>query len=104
MTERLYYADSYLRSFRAQVVEAAAGGLTVYLDRTAFYPASGGQPCDAGSIAGHVLLDVIDEDERIAHRSERAPRGRHGRLHRRLAAPLRSYAAALRPASALGRL
>jgi alanyl-tRNA synthetase len=68
MTERLYYADSYLRSFRAQVVEAADDGLTVYLDRTAFYPASGGQPSDAGSIAGSVVLDVVDEGERIAHR------------------------------------
>jgi alanyl-tRNA synthetase len=68
MTERLYYADSYLRSFRAQVVEAAGDGLTVYLDRTAFYPASGGQPCDTGSIAGSVVLDVVDEGERIAHR------------------------------------
>ncbi|MGO9229585.1 MAG: alanyl-tRNA editing protein [Bryobacteraceae bacterium] len=68
MTERLYYADAYLRSFRAQVVEATADGLTVYLDRTAFYPASGGQPCDGGLIAGSVVLDVIDEGERIAHR------------------------------------
>jgi len=68
MTERLYYADSYLRSFRAQVVEAAGDGLTVYLDRTAFYPASRGQPCDTGSIAGSVVLDVVDEGERIAHR------------------------------------
>ena len=68
MTERLYYADSYLRSFRAQVVEAAAGGLSVYLDRTAFYPASGGQPCDTGSIADRAVLDVVDEGERIAHR------------------------------------
>ncbi|MFY9728532.1 MAG: alanyl-tRNA editing protein [Bryobacteraceae bacterium] len=68
MTERLYYADSYLRSFRAQVVEAASGGLTVYLDRTAFYPASGGQPCDTGSIAGCAVLDVVDEGDRIAHR------------------------------------
>jgi alanyl-tRNA synthetase len=68
MTERLYYADSYLRSFRAQVVEAAAGGLTVYLDRTAFYPASGGQPADTGSIAGSVVLEVVDEGARIAHR------------------------------------
>lgn len=67
MTERLYYADSYLCSFRAQVVEAAAGGLTVYLDRTAFYPASGGQPCDTGSIAGCAVLDVVEEGDRIAH-------------------------------------
>jgi alanyl-tRNA synthetase len=68
MTERLYYADSYLRSFRAQVVEVAGDGLTVYLDRTAFYPASGGQPCDTGSIAGRAVLDVVDQGERIAHR------------------------------------
>jgi len=68
MTERLYYSDSYLRAFRAQVVEVAADGLTVYLDRTAFYPASGGQPADAGSIAGRAVVDVVDEDERIAHR------------------------------------
>jgi len=68
MTERLYYADSYLRSFRAQVVEVAGDGLTVYLDRTAFYPASGGQPADTGSIAGLAVIDVIDEGERIGHR------------------------------------
>jgi alanyl-tRNA synthetase len=72
MTERLYYADSYLRSFRAQIVGTAADGLTVYLDRTAFYPASGGQPADTGSIAGRDVLDVADEGERIAHRL-RAP-------------------------------
>ena len=74
MTERLYYADSYLRSFRARVVEAAGDGLTVYLDRTAFYPASGGQPADTGSIAGAAVVDVIDEGERIAHRMS-APLG-----------------------------
>ena len=68
MTERLYYADSYLRSFHARIVEAAPGGLTVYLDRSAFYPASGGQPADAGSIADRAVVDVIDEGERIAHR------------------------------------
>ena len=68
MTERLYYLDSYCRSFRGQVVEASEDGLTVYLDRTAFYPASGGQPADAGSIAGRAVLDVVDEGERIAHR------------------------------------
>ncbi len=68
MTERLYYTDSYLREFQARVVERSPGGLTVYLDRTAFYPASGGQPCDLGAIGGVPVLDVADEDERIAHR------------------------------------
>jgi alanyl-tRNA synthetase len=69
MTERLYYTDSYLRDFRAHVVDRSDDGTTVYLDRTAFYPASGGQPHDTGSMSGAVVLDVIDEGKRIAHRT-----------------------------------
>jgi alanyl-tRNA synthetase len=68
MTERLYYANSYEREFPARVVEVSDDGLTVYLDRTAFYPASGGQPADRGSVAGSPVADVIDEGERIAHK------------------------------------
>jgi alanyl-tRNA synthetase len=68
MTDRLYYTDSYLRQFAARIVERSADGCTVYLDRTAFYPASGGQPCDTGAIAGVPVLDVADEGQRIAHR------------------------------------
>jgi alanyl-tRNA synthetase len=67
VTERLYYHDSYLRDFTATVVDATADGRTVYLDRTAFYPASGGQPRDAGVIAGVPVLDVIDEEDRVGH-------------------------------------
>ncbi len=67
LTERLYYTDSYLREFRANVVETAGGGCRVYLDRTAFYPASGGQPHDMGTIAGAALIEVADEGDRIAH-------------------------------------
>ena len=70
-TERLYYRDSYLREFTARVVERASEGRRLYLDRTAFYPASGGQPHDLGWIAGapvlEVIEEVIEEDERIAH-------------------------------------
>jgi alanyl-tRNA synthetase len=68
MTERLYYIDSYARLFKAEIVESSPDGSCVYLDRTAFYPASGGQPNDLGSIAGVAVLDVVDEGERIAHR------------------------------------
>ena len=68
MTERLYYTDSYLREFTARVEERSADGLTLYLDRTAFYPASGGQPFDSGAIAGVRVVEVVDEGERIAHR------------------------------------
>ena len=68
MTERLYYTDSYLRDFTARVVDRAADAQTVYLDRSAFYPSSGGQPFDTGAIGGIPVVDVVDEDDRIAHR------------------------------------
>jgi alanyl-tRNA synthetase len=68
MTERLYYTDSYVREFAARVVDRSPDGRTVYLDRTAFYPTSGGQPFDTGAIAGVPVLDVVDEDSRVAHR------------------------------------
>jgi alanyl-tRNA synthetase len=69
LTERLYYADSYLTTFDAAIVEvvSAASKYHIYLDRTAFYPASGGQPCDTGRIAGLAVVDVVDEPHRIAH-------------------------------------
>ncbi len=67
MTERLYYQDCYLREFRAHVVDIADGGRRVYLDRTAFYPTSGGQPFDTGTLGGATVIEVIDEEERIAH-------------------------------------
>ena len=67
MTERLYYQDCYLREFRAHVVEAADDGRRVYLDRTAFYPTSGGQPFDTGTLGGANVVEVVDEEERVAH-------------------------------------
>ena len=60
MTERLYYQDSYLREFRARVLNTSQDGHRVYLDRTAFYPASGGQPFDTGTLGGARVMDVID--------------------------------------------
>jgi len=46
LTERLYYADSFLHEFEACVV--AVSGEAVTLDRSAFYPTSGGQVFDTG--------------------------------------------------------
>lgn len=66
-TERLYYTDSYLTTFSAAVVERSQDGRRVYLDRTAFYPTSGGQPFDTGQLSTVRVLDVVDEDDRIAH-------------------------------------
>jgi alanyl-tRNA synthetase len=67
MTLRLYYTDSYLRDFEAEVVDRADDGRRIYLDRTAFYPTSGGQPHDTGTLDGIAVLDVADEGDRIAH-------------------------------------
>jgi alanyl-tRNA synthetase len=65
-TERLYYTDAYLRRFKAQVAEVVDGN-RIYLDRTAFYPASGGQPYDLGRIGAAAVQEVVDEGDRVAH-------------------------------------
>jgi alanyl-tRNA synthetase len=74
-TERLYYTDCYLREFEARVLrsEPAPNGFKVYLDRTAFYPTSGGQPTDSGTIAGIQVLEAVDEEDEIAHILRQAP-------------------------------
>src|SRR5690606_13933403 len=51
----------------ARVTERADEGRRIYLDRTAFYPTSGGQPHDLGTLGGAPLAGVVDEDGRIAH-------------------------------------
>ncbi len=50
MTELLYLEDSYQAEFTAKVIEVAVEENAVVLDRTAFYPTGGGQPCDFGEI------------------------------------------------------
>jgi len=67
MTERLYYHDPYLFDFQATVVATADAGHRVYLDRTAFYPTSGGQPFDLGTLGGVKIREVVDEEDRVAH-------------------------------------
>ena len=64
MTDRLYYTDSYLTSFDAVVRSSGLVGdcSHVILDRTAFYPSSGGQPFDLGRLGGHAIVDVVDDD------------------------------------------
>jgi alanyl-tRNA synthetase len=67
MHDRLYYTDAYLGTFDASVIAAEDAGRRVYLDRTAFYPTSGGQPHDTGRLGGVRVVDVVDEGDRIAH-------------------------------------
>lgn len=67
---RLYYDDSYLRRFQASA-EAGADPQRIYLDRTGFYPTSGGQPFDTGTIGNARVVEVVDEEERVAHLIDR---------------------------------
>jgi alanyl-tRNA synthetase len=67
MTVRLYYTDPYTRDFEATVMGRAEDSRRIYLDRTAFYPTSGGQPFDTGELGGVRVLDVVDEGDKIAH-------------------------------------
>jgi alanyl-tRNA synthetase len=71
MTERLYYTDSYCTRFSARVIERLTWDEhpAVVLDRTAFYPTSGGQPADRGMLGGVTVLDVAvrEEDGAIVH-------------------------------------
>jgi alanyl-tRNA synthetase len=85
VTERLYYTEPYLTEFEARVVSAETheGRPAVVLDRTAFYPTSGGQPFDIGQLGGVGVVDVVDRDDgTILHVLEGAlPEGPvHGRI------------------------
>jgi len=67
MTDRLYYTNARLDRFTAVVVDSTHDGRRIVLDRTAFYPTSGGQLHDLGTLGGIAIVDIIDEDERIVH-------------------------------------
>ena len=66
-TKRLYYTDSYLTQTDALVTAASDDHCRLTLDQTVFYPSSGGQPHDLGSLNGIPVIDVIDEGESITH-------------------------------------
>jgi len=64
-SERLYYTDPYLVEFDAVVREAVPqkDQWKIVLDRTAFYPSSGGQPFDTGTIGTANVVDVFEEED-----------------------------------------
>jgi alanyl-tRNA synthetase len=92
-TQRLYYDDAFQREFTAEVLSCEPGtgaalGVTaqletsagaaalatangplwrVKLDRTAFYPTSGGQPHDTGQLGDSRVVDVVDEEDEVIH-------------------------------------
>jgi alanyl-tRNA synthetase len=71
VSERLYYHDSYTTTFTAEGVEQweVEGKTAVILTHSLFYPTSGGQPHDTGTLNGIDVLDVFirKEDEAVVH-------------------------------------
>ncbi len=93
-TQRIYYNDAFEKEFEARVLHCellppdlkagiTAQVLGLVLDRTAFYPTSGGQPHDLGKIGDVNVLDVRDEGDEIIHIVDRKPEGPdvHGCIH-----------------------
>jgi len=83
-TRRLYYDDAFEKEFTDRVMHCEvlppdlSKGITgtvwgLILDRTAFYPTSGGQPNDLGKIEDANVLDVRDEGDEILHLVDRRP-------------------------------
>ena len=69
MTERIYYTEPSCRTFEATVTRTGErdGRPLVTLDRTAFYPTSGGQPFDTGRLGSVDVVETIDEGDEIVH-------------------------------------
>lgn len=70
MTERLYYDNAYLMEFDAVVEKVSARDekRIAALNRSAFYPTSGGQPFDTGTLNGARVTDVfVDADGEVWH-------------------------------------
>ena len=75
-TEILYYDDYKLIDFKARVTGII--NKAVVLDRTAFYPTSGGQMHDEGTINGQKVVDIFKQGSVVCHRLEEAPGFREG--------------------------
>lgn len=69
MTEKLYYKDSFIKSFEAEVVSCREenGRYAVVISKTAFFPEGGGQFADAGMLGECNVLDVQIVDGEIIH-------------------------------------
>ena len=73
-TEKLYYADPFLKTFTATVLDCQPGknGFVVTLDHTAFYPEGGGQPADQGTLDGAAVTDVHEKNGVVLHNVDSA--------------------------------
>lgn len=67
MTQLIYQTDSYIQNFNAVVAALDEEKRAIILDRTAFYPGGGGQPCDHGEIR---IGDTVYPVQRIKKANE----------------------------------
>lgn len=71
MTELLYQTDSYLKQFEGMIMGVVEENRAVILDRTAFYPGGGGQPCDVGTLTigsvNYPVERVKKQGEHVLH-------------------------------------
>jgi alanyl-tRNA synthetase len=69
VTNRIYYTDPSCRTFDSHVTRAFEhdGRPAVTLDRTAFYPSSGGQPFDTGRLGAAGVVDTVDAGRDVIH-------------------------------------
>ena len=91
MTNRLYYDNAYLTEFDAQVLACRENGshYDVLLDQSAFYPTSGGQPFDTGTLGAAHVLDVNVTDSGEVWHTADAPLSPGETVHGRIDWPRR---------------
>lgn len=76
-TEKIYEKDGMCMTFCASILETRENekGLSLMLDRTAFFPEGGGQTADRGTLSGVNVTDVQIEDGEIWHYVDALPEG-----------------------------
>ncbi len=69
MNKRIYFDDPYQVKFESKIIDRVKHNnrTALILEQTCFYPESGGQPADKGTLNGVEIIDVIEDKGRILH-------------------------------------